>query len=98
MHKLGYLLKRMEGRGISTQTLLAESGIQLNDLRHPTYTPSVTQYRVVVRKIVELSPPGIGIAMGLETTILDEGPLGYALLSSATLRDVNALVERYYSL
>jgi AraC-like DNA-binding protein len=98
MNKLSYLLKRMESRGIRTKNLLAGTGIRTGDLNSPSYKPSVTQYRAVLRKIIELSPPGIGIAMGLETTIGDEGILGYAALSSATLRDVNALIKKYLPL
>lgn len=95
MNKLAYLLKRMEARGVRSRALLAGSGLEVGDLKNPACRPSITQYRVVLRRIVELSPPGIGIAIGLETTISDEGVLGYAALASATLRDVNALIKTY---
>ena len=98
MNKLNYLLKRMEARGIAATTLLAGTGIQVAELERAGYNPSVTQYRAVLRRIVEHSPPGIGIAMGLESTIADEGILGYAALSRATLRDINALVKKYVQL
>jgi AraC-like DNA-binding protein len=98
MNRLGHLLRRIEARGIATRTLLAGTGIQRNDLSRPTFSPSPTQYREVLRAIVERSPPGIGLELGLETTIADEGVLGYAALSSATLRDVNALIKKYHQL
>jgi hypothetical protein len=60
--------------------------------------PSITQYRAVLRRVVQLSPPGIGIDLGLDTAIADEGVPGYAALSSATLRDVNALLTKYLPL
>src|SRR5262245_44634279 len=78
MHKLGYLLRRMEARGTPARTILAGTGLRIADLNDPDCRPSVTQYRAVLRRIMELSPPGIGIAMGLESTIADEGVLGYA--------------------
>lgn len=98
MNKLCSLLKRMEARGVEAGTCLAGVAIQVSDLSDPAYKPSVTQFRAVLRNIVAASPPGIGIALGLDASIADEGVLGYAALSSATLRDVNELIKTYHSL
>lgn len=98
MNRLGQLLKRMETRGISASAILQGTHIQRSDLETPGWKPSITQYRAALRRIVQLSPPGIGIDLGLDTTIADEGVLGYAALSSATLRDVNALLTKYLPL
>lgn len=98
MNKLDYLLRYMEDRGVPRNKVLAGSGINASDVRSVSFSPSVTQYRVVLRNIVSMSPPGVGIDMGLATTIADEGVLGYAALSSARLGDVNNLIKKYLQL
>ena len=98
MQKLDYLLKRMEARGVLADSLLDGTGIQPGDVGNPAYMPSVSQYAAVLRRIVELSPPGIGMKMGLEVRVLGEGLLGYAALFSATLRDMNEFSKTYKTL
>lgn len=98
MQKLDYLLKRMEARGITVDSLLDGTGIQPGDVGNTEYMPSVSEYRAVLRRIIDLSPPGIGIKIGLEVRVLGEGLLGYAALFSATLRGMNEFSKTYKTL
>ncbi|MGP3790576.1 AraC family transcriptional regulator [Pseudomonas sp. B392_1p] len=98
MQKLDYLLKRMEARGIAVDSLLDGTGIAPSDVGNAGYMPSASQYRALLRRIIDLSPPGIGIRIGLEVKVLGEGLPGYAALCSATLRGMNEFSKTYKTL
>ena len=98
MQKLDYLLKRMEVRGITADSLLDGTGIEPNDVGNAGYMPSACQYRELLRRIIGRSPPGIGLKIGLEVKVLGEGPLAYAALFSATLRGMDEFSKSYKTL
>ena len=98
MNRLKFLLDNMDARGVSRQQVLANTGISADGLDLQECRLSIEQYRVLLRNIMTLSPPGEGIRMGLRSTIADEGVLGYASLSSSNIREVNDLTRKYHRL
>lgn len=98
MSKLNYLLNRIASRGVPQEKILAGTHVRAGDVARPGFKPTATQYRAVLRNIVALTPPGIGLSVGLEANISHYGVFGYAALSSATLRDINRLCEQYHPL
>lgn len=98
MQKLDYLLKRMEARGIALDSILDGTGIESDAIGNAGYMPSVSQYRALLHRIIEMSPPGIGIKIGLEVRVLGEGLLGYAALFCATLGGMREFSKTYRTL
>ena len=93
MRKVAHWLEHLANKGIDKERALAGTGLMACDL--DDFYPTPIQYRNLLRNIVSLSPPGIGLELGKQFSIADLGALGFAALSSSTMLEVIALVRRY---
>jgi AraC-like DNA-binding protein len=97
-----YLLKLaevLETLGISRQRFLLAAGLTPDDLADRDGHISLERYLAAVQTALDLSgSEELGFLVGEHTSTLEHGILGYALLSSATLRESLQRYQRYQSL
>ncbi|WP_018991437.1 AraC family transcriptional regulator [Aromatoleum toluclasticum] len=97
--KLDFYLARMASRGISTECVLAGTGLRRGQAQDHGLPPHPPQYRRVILNMLELTRnPWLGLALGEEFRLSDLGILGYAALSASTLKDARELYDRYRGL
>jgi AraC-like DNA-binding protein len=70
------------------------------DLADPTLEVQASQELAIVRNLLACvdEPTGLGVETGLRYTLANTGILGYALLSSPTMRDALTVAVRYITL
>ena len=94
--KVIYLLKLVEvlqQLGGPVEPVLSAAGLTMNDLGDRDASIPLSGYVSAVEKAVSANTaPNLGFLAGERTTPLEHGVLGYALLSSPTLRDC---LQRY---
>ncbi|WP_459710705.1 AraC family transcriptional regulator [Actinophytocola sp. KF-1] len=83
--------------GLSEQALLAGSGLTTAQLGDPGVEVEARQELAVVRNLATALPDS-GVAAGREYHATTFGILGFAFLSSPTMRDAVAVALRYYDL
>ncbi len=87
----GYI-KLLERRGFSANDLLSGTGIRVNTLSDPDRLISLESYYLVVSNMMRLTrDPGIAFDMQDVFDVADLGIVGYALLSSRTMRQALAV-------
>ncbi|MEU0541291.1 AraC family transcriptional regulator [Nocardia sp. NPDC005978] len=88
------------GRGLLLPAVLAGSGIKEADLRAPSTEITLEQEFSVTRNVVAgiNDEPGLGLLAGLLCHPPSMGVLGFALMSSATLRQAMDIALRYADL
>ncbi|HSW11526.1 MAG TPA: AraC family transcriptional regulator [Solimonas sp.] len=86
--------------GLDAAQCLADTEIDAARLFDADAEVSVGQELQVMRNLQRLLPevPGLGLQAGLRLRLSTHGMLGYAMLSSATLRDALLLMLRYLDL
>jgi len=90
------LLEILGERGIPAATLL--KGVQLDPalLEQPQARLTRLQWGTLVLHAMELTGnQGLGIELGLRMRLTAHGVLGYAYMSSASLRQAQELIQRY---
>ena len=98
-NKVTFYIARMEQRGFTSEQVLLDSGLSLEDVQAEHFRPGPDQYRVIINNMLRLTgDPFIGIAVGSEFKISELGVLGYAALSSATLAKSRELFTKYDAL
>jgi AraC-like DNA-binding protein len=85
------------GHGIDSERLLAGSGLTLNRLSDPAFEVSAHQELRVVRNLAAVLPDA-GLAVGREYHATTFGILGFAFISSPTMRDAFEVALRYLDL
>jgi AraC-like DNA-binding protein len=97
---IGQIVKRMcELHGLDAQAILAEQGITLDEIRDPNARIPARAWDAVARRVVTLiADPAFGLRAGYCWHPSNLGALGYAWLSSATLRSGLGRVVRYWRL
>jgi AraC-like DNA-binding protein len=99
INKVTFYIARMEQRGFTSEQVLHDSGLQLEDVQTEHFRPNPDQYRVIINNMLRLTgDPFIGIAVGSEFKISELGVLGYAALSSASLAKSRELFTKYDAL
>lgn len=95
-----HLLDTAEAHGIHSTACLAGTGLTTTDLADPALEVEAGQELAIVRNLLAHidEPSGLGIETGLRYTLANTGILGYALLSSPTMRDALTLAARYITL
>ncbi len=78
----------------AVKELLKGTGIAASDLLDPEGQITLAQQLNLFKKAAE-QHPGIALALGLKANILTHGPLGQAILSSATFRDALLVLGKY---
>ncbi|NWB51141.1 AraC family transcriptional regulator [Pseudomonas gingeri] len=85
-------------RGLSTVEFLAGSGLEPADLENPTRLVSFEQEFHLIRNLLKHcgGASGLGLEVGSRYRFTSLAALGFALVSSSTLRDAFSLIP-YYS-
>lgn len=98
-YKVAALADELSLEGIDTDVFLAGTGIAPAALRSPAARISRRQLLVAYRNAVRLSTnPALGLAVGKRLRLSAYGMYGYALVSSANLREALAFSIRYHEL
>lgn len=85
---IGVLTRHASMKGIDIALLVADSGIQLDDLDNPDVLVTPEQEIIVIQNIIKLLPyPGLGLEIGKQYHIGIHGKLGAVATSSATFLD-----------
>jgi AraC-like DNA-binding protein len=93
----GVLVRFGVERGLSAERLLAGSGLTEERLSDPAGEVTAHQELRVVRNLAA-ALPDVGLAVGREYHATTFGMLGFAFLSSPTMRDAVEVALRYYDL
>ena len=97
--KIAFYLERMQARGHAPERVLAGSGLRAEHLDDPHWRAQPQQYRQIIANMLELTgDPCLGISLGQEFKLSDLGILGYAVMSSPTLRVAREFYDRYNDL
>ena len=94
--KINVYIKLMATLGISAKQLLAKTGITPSHIKNPEGLITREMYHAALRNMMELSKnPGIAFSLGNVLEPGDLGIVGYAMLSSSTLRQVISIWQQY---
>ncbi|CAB1369272.1 AraC family transcriptional regulator [Denitratisoma oestradiolicum] len=97
--RLSFYLDCMRSRGFTAEQVLAGTGLDLNRLQDPSRRILPAQFRRTIQNMLDLTgDPYLGIAVGAEFKISNLGILGYAALSSATLKQSSEVFNKYGAL
>ncbi|MBV6416057.1 MAG: putative HTH-type transcriptional regulator [Steroidobacteraceae bacterium] len=98
VNRVAFYLARMGARGIPAGQVLAGTELQPEQVQG-VFRGTPAHYRTIIANMLRLTgDPFLGIALGDEFRISDFGVLGYAILSSATLRQSRSVMAEYYTL
>lgn len=87
--KIKHYLDRMRHRGFVADAVLAGSKIEPAKLDDPAYLIDIWQSQRVIANMIELTGnDALGFELGKEIRFEDFGIVGYALMSSRSMRDV----------
>ena len=86
--------------GVTERECLRGTGLSPADLTDTDQTVEASQELAVARNLVRLlgPVPGLGVQAGLRYTLGSAGILGFAVLSSPTMRDAITITLRYVAL
>ncbi|WP_162958403.1 AraC family transcriptional regulator [Nocardia yunnanensis] len=95
-----YVLDTGRAHGMATAEMLAGSGLRPSDLDHPGAVVRPRQELRVIRNVLAGggAPWELGLETGLRYSLISTGMLGYALLSSGTVREALRLLQRFVEL
>ncbi len=96
----GYYVRQIHEQikllGLETESWLQSYRLSIQQLSEPYLELSLPAFKDMVRSIVHLTgEPGVGLLVGSKLLANTHGILGYAALSSSTLRQVVDLFERF---
>jgi AraC-like DNA-binding protein len=85
--KLRHYITVMQSRGISAESVLEGTGIDIAELQDPSFLVDLKQSQTVVSNMIRLSgDQGIGFEAGESARLSDLGIIGHALISARTWR------------
>jgi AraC-like DNA-binding protein len=95
-----HLLDTGEAHGVEATVCLFGTGLNAAHLAEPAFEVTAEQELTIVRNLLANidDPEGLGVETGLRYHLASTGILGYALLTSPTLRDAINIVRRYTAL
>lgn len=95
-----HLLETGEAHGIDASKCLAGTGLIAAQLTDPTTEVQAQQELTIVRNLLSHvdDPTGLGIETGLRYNLASTGILGYAFLTSPTVRDAVTIGLRFAAL
>lgn len=94
--KIKHYLARMQQRGFVARDVLAGSQIDASRLDEAAYLIDVWQAQKVLSNMIRLTGnDALGFELGQEIEFEDFGIVGYALMSSRSMRDVIKLWSSY---
>ena len=98
-YKIAALVEVLGEHGISAQQVLVGSGLKPDRIYDPAPMTSIRQFLVACENAIRLSrDPSVPFRTGKRLHLSSYGMYGYALLSSATVRDFLDLAVRYHAL
>ncbi len=94
------LMEFAASRGLSAPSLLAETGIRPDKLADPTAEITLAQEIALIRKVVAAvdDEPGMGLMAGLMCHAPNFGVLGFAVMSSPSVRRAAEITIQYADL
>ncbi|NIF89734.1 AraC family transcriptional regulator [Burkholderia sp. Cy-637] len=88
VHLLRCLAETSRELGIDPTRLCLGLGFEVADLSNPSCRISLRQASTMIRRAIEMAPRrALGIELGMSETIASIGLVGYAMLTSPTLKD-----------
>lgn len=94
-----HIAAQIEGMGVSVDEWLALSGITQADLTRPDFSIDIPTFRTLSLDARRLSgEPALGLLVGERLGVEAHGALGYAAMSSRTIREVLDIIQRYIRL
>jgi len=94
---LALMIRLCAERGISSEDLLRDSGIESSNLDSShDFGNGEQYYKVLKNASALLGDPTFGLYYGARTTITSHGILGFAFMSSKTLRHALQLMTKYH--
>ena len=98
-HKIELLVRTAREEGLDAAALLAGTELEPANLQNADLRTSTRQFMLACRNAVELgASPELPFRMGAQVRLSCYGLYGYAMLSSATVRDALRFSVRYHSL
>ena len=98
-HKIELLVRTAREEGLDAAALLAGTELEPATLQNADLRTSTRQFMLACRNAVELgASPALPFRMGAQVRLSCYGLYGYAMLSSATVRDALRFSVRYHSL
>lgn len=98
VNRIAFYLSRMSARGIAPEQVLAGTGLRPEQVQG-VFRGTPAHYRTIIGNMLRVTGYRfLGIALGAEFTISNFGVLGYAMLSSSTLRQSRGVMAKYYTL
>ncbi|QDX81989.1 hypothetical protein B9N43_12460 [Denitratisoma sp. DHT3] len=94
-NRIAFYLARMRARGFDSREVLCGTGLTEEQIQG-FFLGSSAVYRQIISNMIRLTGNDfIGVALGSEFKISDFGVLGYAALSSSTLRQSRGVLAQY---
>ena len=98
-YKIALLVRIAREDGLDAAALLAGTELTPADLDNPDVRTSTRQFMLACRNALELgASPELPFRMGAQVRLSSYGLYGYAMLTSATVRDALRFSVRYHSL
>lgn len=94
------LLETAEAHGVGATTVLAGTGLTAEQLADTSVEVQAAQELAIARNLLRHvdDPTGLGLETGLRASLANTGILGYAFLTSPTIRDACTLGVRFAAL
>lgn len=94
------MLETGEAHGVDARALLAGTGLTPTQLADPTTEVQAVQELAIARNLLRLvdEPTSLGLEVGMRASLANTGLLGYAFLTSPTVRDAVTLGVRFAAL
>ncbi|MCB1704097.1 MAG: AraC family transcriptional regulator [Halioglobus sp.] len=97
--KIRYYLSKLEPEGYAAEDILRGTGVDLDTVDDAATQLSPVQYQRLISNILELTADAhIGLQLGSRYSLGDLGVLGYAVLSSKTVKLAGDVMNRYNEL
>lgn len=98
-YKVANLIDTVADSGISAETVLARTGLSVDEVRNPHTLTSVRQYLMACDNIIAAGADlGVAFAAGSRLHLSAYGMYGYALMCSPTMREFFDFAVRYHVL
>lgn len=97
--KISYYLSKLQSYGLRSSDILRDTGIDIDDVQDMSLSLSAEQYRKLIKNILELTgDTQIGLKLGASCSLSDLGVMGYAILSSKTVKMAGEIIHKYSEL
>ena len=98
VNRIAFYLSRMRARGIPAEQVLAGTELRPEQVQG-VFRGTPAHYRTIIGNMLRLTcDPFLGIALRSEFRIIDSGVLGYAVLTSSSLRQSRSVMAKHYTL